>query len=843
MRKVFSFAAAAAAAAVLASTTPAPAAPGQRAPGAGDAIDEAAVAAEIDRLILARLEQEGLEPNADASDEVFVRRAHLDIVGRIPTKTETLAFLESDAPDKRSALVDALVGSDGYVSHTYNWFADLLRMRTSISGNNQSVGVGHAYEQWVKASIRESRPYDEMVRELITASGYGWENPKIGYYLRDYNMQLDNLAITTQVFLGTQIVCAQCHNHPFESWTQMDYYHLAAFTFGVSGSNVADVQQRALALAAQARRAAAEGRGGSAKGKGKAKGRGKGKGKAKGRSPTEAGAAAEGESMAASMADGARRADYLGKSETAALRRAASDILFPLRFNSIRATDRVLRLPHDYQYDDAKPRSPVEPRTLFGPDAVLSENDSPVEAFADWLTSPENPRFAKVIANRLWKRAFGVGLIEPVDDIKEHTTASNPELMAYLEELMLSLGFDLQTYQRILYKTRAYQREATLEEPVPGAPYDFAGPILRRMSAEQIWDSLVAMSVEDPDLPDAARILEGEKRLARVQLIAESVYDQTPRQFLRNLRTVMGIQKELSQRIEAAQARVAEAREGGDPNEIRRATTEAREIRSELQDRIEQLVYREGLRQKLDQWTGQPAAETASAQTGENGGRGGIGGEASGNISESANRLMDEAAAALFAGDRSFDEGVSEILGGESGSLVTELVDVMFAERDAELLAQREALRRQNRLDWGIRNNADRSAFRIFDRGVRSRMRRASELTQPAAAGHFLREFGQSDRELVENSSDEASVTQALALLNGPVLSAVTNRYSVLMRGMRGERFNERLDTIYLTMLSRLPTHDERTIFREAWEADPESGTIPGIVWTLLNTRQFLFIA
>ena len=95
---------------------------------------------------------------------------------------------------------------------------------------------------------------------------------------------------------------------------------------------------------------------------------------------------------------------------------------------------------------------------------------------------------------------------------------------------------------------------------------------------------------------------------------------------------------------------------------------------------------------------------------------------------------------------------------------------------------------------------------------------------------------------MIENASDHAAVTQSLALLNGPALSAITSRYSVLTRDMRGEKFGDRLDTIYLTMFSRLPTSEEKMIFKEAWEANPEAGSISGIVWTLLNTRQFLFI-
>jgi hypothetical protein len=80
-------------------------------------------------------------------------------------------------------------------------------------------------------------PYDQMVREMVTADGKTYENGAVGFYLRDYNMPLDNMAVTTQVFLGTSMVCAQCHNHPFDKWTQMDYYQMAAHTYGMTGTN------------------------------------------------------------------------------------------------------------------------------------------------------------------------------------------------------------------------------------------------------------------------------------------------------------------------------------------------------------------------------------------------------------------------------------------------------------------------------------------------------------------------------------------------------------------------------------------------------------------------------
>jgi hypothetical protein len=407
--------------------------------------------------------------------------------------------------------------------------------------------------------------------------------------------------------------------------------------------------------------------------------------------------------------------------------------------------------------------------------------------------------------------------------------------MDYLEQLMRDLDYDLQAYQRVLYRTKAYQREATLEEPVPGAPYYFAGPILRRMSAEQIWDSLVAMTVADPDRPDQVRILTGDKRLAEVQLIAEAIYDQEPAQFLKNMREVVKIQAELSLRIEAAEKKVGEAREKGDPDLIKQAGLEARAIKNELDQRIEEVVYRDGLQRKLDEMKGKSAVEPASKVTG-----GAPTGETSDLIA--GERLMDEFARSLLANYGTFEEGMAEVAGSERSGIIKELIDAMFAKREAALRVESEAARAAELAAWKVKAKEDKTAHRNFDRIIRDRMKRASELTQPSPAGHFLREFGQSDRELIENASHDASVTQALAMLNGPTLSSVTNKYSVLMRDMKGEKFEDRLDTIYLTMLSRLPSDEEKAIFREAWAADPESGTVTGMVWTVLNTRQFLFI-
>ena len=193
------------------------------------------------------------------------------------------------------------------------------------------------------------------------------------------------------------------------------------------------------------------------------------------------------------------------------------------------------------------------------------------------------------------------------------------------------------------------------------------------------------------------------------------------------------------------------------------------------------------------------------------------------------------------------EEGNGDVMSGmeaivdSEGGVVSKLVRAMMADERAELQERKVAESYQQMKDWKVKK-ADKKHFSKY-KTIAKGMKRASELPSPAPAGHFLREFGQSDRELIENANHQASVTQALTLLNGYVPFAVANKYSVFSRNMReGANFRERLDNVYQTMFSRPATREEILIFSQAWKDDPESATTSGIAWTLLNTRQFLFI-
>jgi hypothetical protein len=202
--------------------------------------------------------------------------------------------------------------------------------------------------------------------------------------------------------------------------------------------------------------------------------------------------------------------------------------------------------------------------------------------------------------------------------------------------------------------------------------------------------------------------------------------------------------------------------------------------------------------------------------------------------------LIAELAAAVTKQSDQVEVGMDRLIGEREG-IVNQLVDALMADDKAAYERWTEKRRDREMEAWKVDTREERESYKSFA-GMRKQLKRASDLSSPAPRGHFLREFGQSDREMVENANDQASITQALAMLNGPIIGAMTHRYSVLGRDMKGESFRERLDTIFLTMLSRRPTAEELSIFETAWTANPDAGSVQGIVWTIMNMRQFLFI-
>ncbi|MFP6601533.1 MAG: DUF1549 domain-containing protein, partial [Pirellulaceae bacterium] len=396
---------------------------------------------EIDRLVQDNWAKHEVQGSPYINDQVFMRRAYLDIVGTIPSGREAIEFINVKNPHKRQILIDYLLDTEGYVSHYYNYWADILRIQSQI--NNIDL---HNYVSWVKDSLRDNKPYDQFVFELITAKGRVWENGAAGYYLRDRGMPLDNTANTVAIFLGTQIGCAQCHDHPFEDWTQRQFYEMAAFTHGVNprgvdSGNPKDFQKKRREVTQKMTNR------------------------------------------------------KLTPEEQRLVRRLISANLWNVQDPA--GGKSRLKLPKDYQYDNGKPGELIAPKVIYGDQTSTGSRQTSREMYARWMTSAKNPLFAKVIANRLWKKVMGVGLIEPVDAV-EGAEASNPELLDFLTAEMIRLEFDTKEYVRLLLNTDLYQRRAVYQETMEEA-YHYPGPTLRRMTAEQLWDSLVTLSMDKPE--------------------------------------------------------------------------------------------------------------------------------------------------------------------------------------------------------------------------------------------------------------------------------------------------------------------------------------------------------
>jgi len=413
-------------------------------------------------------------PTDPTTDEQFVRRIYLDIAGRIPTYEEVTTFLNdrSDSATKRTQLIDDLLDSEAFVSNFFNYMSDLLRVRDGIGLNGINGLNARAYVDWTKDQIRQNRPWDEWVYEMLTAQGYYWDNPATGYLLTDIGMELCNLSNTFTVFTGTEITCAQCHDHPFEEVYQMDFYRMAAFFGSVDLRNRGGANDE---MASSARSKLKE--------------------------------------YQAEWKEMNKDKERMPRFDQRLQDMMNSYSYYQNDKDQEGGSKPQQKLPHDYKYDDAQPNEMVSPATYFGEIVELEDHPNARTAFAKWMTSKEHPRFTINIVNRLWRQAFGLAQIEPVYNIPGHLDgqAQNYELLLYLEQVMKSMDYDIKGFLRVLYNTETYQRQANPYSPtlaqIDKGEYHFPAPVLRRMSAEQIWDSMVALTIPNPEGPQR-RVLE-----------------------------------------------------------------------------------------------------------------------------------------------------------------------------------------------------------------------------------------------------------------------------------------------------------------------------------------------
>jgi hypothetical protein len=350
----------------------------------------------IDRLLDAGLAKDKQPTPSPISDAAFLRRASLDIVGLLPTPEQLKAFLADSAATKREALIDSLLADEvAYADHWLTTWNDLLR--NDYTGTGFITGGRKQITTWLYASLRENKPYDQLVRELIAPGqesagfidGIKWRGEVNASQTRDIQFSQN----ISQVFLGINMKCASCHNSFTDRWTLSEAYNLAAI--------YAD-------------------------------------------KPVE-----------------------LNRCDKPTGEMATPKWIFP-------------------EIGDVDPKAPKAKR---------------LEQLAGLMTHPENGRFSRTVVNRIWAQLMGRGIVHPVDAMD--TQPWNEDLLDFLAVQFAEDGYDLRAFIGFIMRSQAYQSKTVVLAAEPGEDYVYAGPIAKRMTAEQLIDSIWQITGRNPTKAEA----------------------------------------------------------------------------------------------------------------------------------------------------------------------------------------------------------------------------------------------------------------------------------------------------------------------------------------------------
>ena len=341
----------------------------------------------IDELVRIKLEKIQLVPSELADDATFLRRLWLDTIGTLPSPEEVRQFLADPAVDKRAHWTDKVLDRPEYADYWALVWADILLV------DRQKLGERGAYElhHWLRQQFATNRRYDEWVSELITATGNSGTNGPVNLF-RAAETPEELTRTVSQAFLGVRMECAQCHHHPFEKWSQDDFYGLAGYFNGLERKSIAP--NRVFVY-------------------------------------------------------------HVGLKE--------SRIPFSNKLVAVRPLDGV---------------------------AVTASEGDPRRGLATWLVAADNPWFAKLAANRLWKHFLGRGLVEPEDDLRSTNPATNEPLLALLSQSLIDQNFDLKALMRTILNSRTYQLSSATNGSNEDDEQNFSHHYVRRLPAEVLLDAI-----------------------------------------------------------------------------------------------------------------------------------------------------------------------------------------------------------------------------------------------------------------------------------------------------------------------------------------------------------------
>jgi hypothetical protein len=373
----------------------------------------------VDKHVFAKLKQMTIAPSGACEDFEFVRRAYLDCIGRLPTGDESKAFLADKDAKKREKLIDALVETSEFADFWALKWADVLRSSRKTIQVKGSYGM----QAWLRGHFQKNTPFDQVVQQVIASNGNTYANPPANYY-RIAKDPTGLAETTAQLFLGVRMQCAKCHNHPFERWSQDDYYGFSAWFARVKTKPEPVIGT-----------------------------------KPAGNAP-------------------------------------AAEVVYTLRAGEV-----------------SQPRTGkvMKPRYLGVGDADVKPDEDRRAVLATWLTSTENPFFAKSVVNRVWFHLMGKGIVDPVDDFRESNPACNDELLDALAADFGKSKFDMKALVKTIMKSRTYQLSAQPNESNADDAKYFSHAVTKLLTAEQLLDAIcdfTAVPEKFAGLPAGTRAIQ-----------------------------------------------------------------------------------------------------------------------------------------------------------------------------------------------------------------------------------------------------------------------------------------------------------------------------------------------
>ncbi|MBW3542053.1 MAG: DUF1549 and DUF1553 domain-containing protein [Planctomycetes bacterium] len=695
-------------------------------------LGSSASANDLDRVLAEENRAGGVTvaPAPVVDDLAFLRRVYIDLIGRIPTTPEIDEYMAWPAAERRSRVVDGLLEHERFNDRWTVFFADMLRLRSNAEG-------GAALLAFVYQSLNDRMPYDELARRLISAGGKAGSVPEVGYVLGDAADPMALAGVTSQVFMGVRIACAQCHDHPFDVWTRKDFYGLAAY-FGktrrqqrqigdrILGVYTTEVEQTSVlwppeGIADDADR--------------------------KPMPPT----------FPIALVEGDRPSRYIAR--LAALRSGQDNAV------AVAKADQPEGDPLDDLLADAAEKA--QSRTKGGPgDAlgVLADVKRDVAKIdvqkaawrpsdlrtelAELITDPRNRYFSRSFANRVWTELVGRGFVEPVDDFSDKNPPTRPETLDFLADEFVAGGYDLRKLVRLIVTSDAYQRGHAADKPEAERlelEQAFLATPMRRMLSEALYDSIVTAG-----------------HLFDVKHVAG-----------KNLKTVW------------RETRVPKRPDGS-----------ARPV--------------------------EPMSLAAAA-----------GGEMK------AMPAGSKKPATGYDLEKAIELDFDKLLAKRDEPIEVETMMVKSAEEiEAERMAAQARERNMAFIDRFVKDVIDDNP--LFTTAMR--------MQSPAPFGHFLRVFGQPNREDLGGERDHSpTMRQALMILNGRITHEASRvgELEPLYALVAGKQANldAAVGLAYCEILTRDPSDEEladaRAIIAEA--QDPLAG-IADLRWVLLNSNEFRFL-